>query len=151
MVCGLSSPRRGRPQAQYRQDLVFQNAVQLEKDEAGRTLRPGNFYLFDHVHRIETAIGTFPAGKWKNGDRVTVCFRLADIEVAPASEKRPERGVYGRIASRRFVGIAELLDIYVDGRDEPVRARIRSSSLEPGTGDVIVFADPGSAMVFEGG
>lgn len=100
--------------------------------------------------RAETAIGNFPANGLSEGARVVVCLRLADILVFPAA-KNAGRGVMGRILTRRFVGIAELLEIYVEGREEPVRARIRAGSLGQGVDDVVVGADHGDAMVFADG
>jgi iron(III) transport system ATP-binding protein len=109
---------------------------------------------FDTVARTgaaDTVIGRYPAHGFADASAVVVCLRLADIQVSPLTGGKAGRGVAGRIAARRFVGIAELLDIYVDGRDEPVRARIRAGSLAPETTEVAVWADEEAAMVFPGG
>jgi iron(III) transport system ATP-binding protein len=101
--------------------------------------------------RVETALGNFAAKGYADGSAVVVCLRLADIHVAPQTGAKPAGGVNGRIAVRRFVGIAELLDIYIAGRDEPVRARIRAGSLAPGATEVAIRAVRGTAMMFADG
>ncbi|MCB1462179.1 MAG: ABC transporter ATP-binding protein [Nitratireductor sp.] len=98
--------------------------------------------------RVETPLGGFEAPGLSEGARATVCVRLPDIVVEPWSAKG--EGLAGRIAGRRFVGIAELLELFVEGYEEPVRARARAGTLPPGISDVRVRVGAGAQMVFPG-
>jgi iron(III) transport system ATP-binding protein len=99
---------------------------------------------------VMTPLGRIAAPGFIDGDKIAVCVRLADIAVEAAANVGQElkQGVLGRITARRFVGIAELLEIYVEGYDEPVSARIRAGSLPAGKYDIVVYVNEGAAMMF---
>lgn len=104
---------------------------------------------------VETPLGPVPAGGFKDGDSVAACLRLPDLVVTPHIEGRAQsrtrrlpETVQGWIISRRFAGIAEVLEIGLSGLEKPVRARIRAGSLAPDVRDVNVGFDQKSAMVF---
>ena len=94
---------------------------------------------------VETPVGRFPAGALADGDRATVAIRLAGIEVDPDGH------VEARVLSRRFLGIAEMLELAVPGADGTVRARIRHGSLEPGRRDIRISVRKSDVLVFESG
>jgi iron(III) transport system ATP-binding protein len=100
-----------------------------------------------------TPIGNVRAPGFGEGDSVAVCVRLADIRVEVAAKSPPGGGcgTPGRITSRRFVGIAELLEIHIGGYDEPIAARIRAGSLPPGQYDVSVGLKESAAILFADG
>ena len=94
---------------------------------------------------IETPLGRLEAGKFSHGDPVSVCVRLSDVLVEPQASAA---AVPGRIISRHFMGVVELLEISVEGNDDPVRSRIRAGSLPPDTRDVWLQIKPDTAMIF---
>jgi iron(III) transport system ATP-binding protein len=95
---------------------------------------------------VDTPLGKFAAPGLGEGAQATVCVRLPDVLVDPLTADGP--GLPGRVASRRFVGIAELLELYVEGCEEPVRARARAGTLPAGVTDVRVRVGEGAEMVF---
>jgi hypothetical protein len=46
------------------------------------------------------------------------------------------------------VGIAEILELFIEGSEEPVRARVRAGWLPQGIRDVRVHVADGAAMFF---
>ncbi|MEC9344203.1 MAG: ABC transporter ATP-binding protein [Pseudomonadota bacterium] len=94
----------------------------------------------------DTPLGRFDAAGLAEGAAATVCVRLPDIRVEPFTADGT--GQAGRIASRRFVGVVELLELAVEGCDEPVRARVRAGTLPSGISDVRVQVGAGAQMVF---
>lgn len=94
---------------------------------------------------VETPLGRFSAGNLPEGARATVAIRLAGIEVDEAG------AVEARVLSRRFLGIAEMVDLAVPGAEMPVRARFRHGSLEPGRRDIRVSVRKSDILVFETG
>jgi iron(III) transport system ATP-binding protein len=103
--------------------------------------------------RIHTPFGDLDAGSWKDGDLVEVCVRLSDVLVEPAGEgvQYASKGVDARISQRRFVGTAEILELFLHGYEEPVRARIRAGVLPEAVRYVRVRVDDGAALLFPQG
>jgi iron(III) transport system ATP-binding protein len=104
---------------------------------------------------VETPLGPVLAGKFQDGDSVAACIRLPDLIVTRHEDDRtPRRArnkpamVEGRIISRRFAGIAEVLEIALSGIEKPVRARIRAGSLAPDVQIVDVGFNQKAAMIF---
>jgi len=106
-----------------------------------------------------TPIGPVAAPPALEGRAVVVGVRLADVAVAPADASGPaaRRGgdvrqvAQGRVVGRRFVGIADLLELRVEGCEDTVRARLRAGALPPGATEVGVWVEPGAALVFPRG
>ncbi|MEM7463243.1 MAG: ABC transporter ATP-binding protein [Pseudomonadota bacterium] len=104
--------------------------------------------------KVETIFGAFPATNLTDGQSAAVCLRLQDIKVSPHKSSRtgrannPAVSVPGRILSRRFLGIADRLEIAVEGIDEPIKARIRAGSLPAEAMNVDVGLDQKAAMIF---
>ncbi|GIL00908.1 MAG: iron ABC transporter ATP-binding protein [Alphaproteobacteria bacterium] len=94
---------------------------------------------------VDTPLGRFPAGGLAEGMAVAVCVRLSDVHVAAFGKGT---GIAGWVRSRRFMGIAEMLELSVEGHDEPVRARIKAGTLGPDVRDVAVRVDAHAPMVF---
>ncbi|WP_309085397.1 ABC transporter ATP-binding protein [Chelativorans sp.] len=92
----------------------------------------------------DTPVGRFAAPGRMDGDAVTVAVRLAGLEVAETPGS-----VEARVVSRRFLGVAELLELGVPGAEEHVRARIRAGSLPPGARDIWLNVRPDDVLVFE--
>ena len=94
--------------------------------------------------RVETPLGTAPAPHLPDGCEASIAIRLSDVRVAPQGN-----GLEARIRSRRFLGVVELLELAVPGREAPVRARVRADALPPGVIDVNVTVQPQDILVFE--
>ncbi|MFP1632472.1 ABC transporter ATP-binding protein [Zhengella sp. ZM62] len=94
---------------------------------------------------VETPVGRFAAGTLADGTRATVAIRLAGIEVDPAGTAD------ARVLSRRFLGIAEMVDLAVPGAENTIRARIRHGTLEPGRRDIRISVRKSDVLVFETG
>ena len=94
--------------------------------------------------RVETPLGIVPAHDLSDGSKVSVAVRLSDVRVMPQGGS-----IEARIRSRRFLGVVELLNLAVSGREEPVRARIRADLLPPHISDVTLSVAPQDILVFE--
>ncbi|CAD7046634.1 ABC transporter ATP-binding protein [Pseudorhizobium endolithicum] len=93
---------------------------------------------------VETPLGKAPAGHLADGTHAAVAVRLSDVRVMPQGG-----AIEARIQSRRFLGVVELLNLAIFGREEPVRARIRADLLPPGLIDVTISVAPQDILVFE--
>jgi iron(III) transport system ATP-binding protein len=129
------------PGALYRRPAdLFAARFFCELNEVGGTVRGG---------MAETPIGRFAAPGLAEGAAAVVTIRPQGIRVGPAELSGAEgQGVPGRLETRRFLGEVELLEIVVNGVEEPLKARIREPlSASPGS-DVGVTVDPGEVLVF---
>jgi iron(III) transport system ATP-binding protein len=97
-----------------------------------------------------TPLGAQPAAGHGKG-RVVCCVRLSDMIVEASNDARGagQPSVPGRISQRRFVGVAEIVELFVEGYDEPLRARIRAGELPQSIRDVRVRIREGKAMFFQ--
>lgn len=103
--------------------------------------------IIDEV--VITPLGSFPAKGLRNGT-ADVCMRYQGIEIRPKSEaKVTNTAKLGRVLRRRFLGEVDLVDVAVEGADDPLHARVRNAdSLKPGT-EVWVDFEPRDILVFE--
>lgn len=101
---------------------------------------------------VETPFGKVQAGEISEGASVTVCIRLSEIDVATSPTKQragKSKSILGQIIKRRFMGIIELLEIYVPGREEPIKARIKAGNLPKDARMISLFTSLDEIMVFE--
>ncbi|MEP0520713.1 MAG: ABC transporter ATP-binding protein [Hyphomicrobiales bacterium] len=98
---------------------------------------------------VITPLGSFPAKGQRNG-AADVCIRYQGIEIAPKAEATAtQTSKLGRVLRRRFLGEVDLVDVAVEGADDPLHARIRNADfLKPGT-EVLVDFEPRDILVFE--
>ena len=94
----------------------------------------------------ETPLGRFAASGHADGAPVSVGVRLSDIDLGVT---QGPGAVQGRVLSRRFLGVVELVEMAVEGADLPVRARVRAGGLAPGVRDIWVTPHASSVLVFE--
>lgn len=73
-------------------------------------------------------------------------IRLTDIEVNPYEEGNS--GVMGRVSIRRFIGTSELLEVNVEGLDEPISVRIKAGELGDEVRLISLKVDPELMMIF---
>ena len=98
----------------------------------------------------ETPLGPVPLHDIAAGEQLACCIRLQDIDVKPwkPGKTATTNGMRGRVYRRRYIGIAELLEVFVEGHDEPVRIRIRSGVLPAEITDVALSFKPEAMMVY---
>jgi iron(III) transport system ATP-binding protein len=125
----------GEPHTLYREPVdLFAARFVCELNEVRATVRDGV---------AESAVGRFPAPDLPEGSAAVVAIRPQGISLRPVGS-----GLGGRLVSRRFLGEIELLEIAVNGVEEPLRARVRSP-VYPGPGSAVgVAIDPTEVLVF---
>ncbi|MEJ1159441.1 ABC transporter ATP-binding protein [Prosthecomicrobium sp. N25] len=103
-------------------------------------------------HEVETPLGRFETPGTLEGQAVEVAIRPQGVALQPADappDRRNRRpGVPGRVVETRFLGEVDLVEVAVEGLDQPLKARLRGGpALPPGT-DVTVSVDPAEVLVF---
>ena len=100
---------------------------------------------------IDTPLGPIDAGGVADGKKAAVCIRLSDVnvDVKSRNKKSNTRNVLAQVKKRQFMGIAEQLEIFVPGFDEPIRARVKAGQLPNDLKMVSVCTDLSAIMVFE--
>lgn len=94
--------------------------------------------------KARTGLGTFAANGAASDGQCVVCVRYSDVRIGPVS-----KGKLGRVLSTRFLGMAALLEIGVEGLDETLVARVREGdAAEPGA-EVGVTIERSGVMVFD--
>ncbi|MGI9382736.1 MAG: ABC transporter ATP-binding protein [Methyloligellaceae bacterium] len=94
--------------------------------------------------KVETALGVYDANGLADGAEALLCLRQRDVRIVG-----PEKGHLGRVLAARFLGDFALLEIGVEGLDEPLLVRVRESkAAKPGT-EVGVEIDTTDILVFE--
>ena len=91
----------------------------------------------------ESPLGLFPAPGLADGSAAVVAIRPQGVSLRP-----PGTGLAGRLESRRFLGEVELLEVSVNGVEEPLRARVRERVYAPPGSAVGVAIDPAEVLVF---
>jgi iron(III) transport system ATP-binding protein len=94
---------------------------------------------------VTTPLGRFAAPGLAAGTKVVVALRPQGIRLGA-----PGQGAPGKLLRRQFLGEVVLLDIAVQGLDEPVQARVRGALTSSADGVVGVAADPAEVLVFVG-
>ncbi|MGC4025895.1 MAG: ABC transporter ATP-binding protein [Mesorhizobium sp.] len=118
-------------------------------------LRPANLFaagffselnLFHSKVRdgaAKTPVGAFPAAGLGEGARATVAVRTGGFDLDPQSGE-----VQAKVLSRHYLGVVEMLELALQGYEQPLRVRIRCGVvpdaardiwLTPRTSDVLVF------------
>ena len=92
---------------------------------------------------IETPIGRLPAGPAAKSAWATVCIRERGIKLSKSGE-----GMSGRILHTTFLGDIGLLEVGVQGFDQPLRARVFDLSQWARGDEVVVNIDPQQTLVF---
>ena len=101
---------------------------------------------------LDTPFGSIEATEIGDGNKAVMCVRLSDIKIkASGNNNSPKssNGLLGQVVKRRFMGMVELLEIYIQGFDKPVKARVNAGILPAELSIVSVSADISNIMVFE--
>ncbi len=96
--------------------------------------------------RVETPIGSFAARDARDGDRVAVAARVANVDVVERDGDIPARVVF-----RRFLGVVEQLGLAVPGTEQIVQARLKAGRLPSGLREVMLCVNEHDIMMFESG
>ncbi|MFZ1814188.1 MAG: ABC transporter ATP-binding protein [Rhizobiaceae bacterium] len=141
--------------ALMREGVLVQHGTGSDLYERPASLFAARFFSELNIFRSRVVKGfaSTPLGKVEQpalaeGSLVSICIRLQDVRVEKAG--RGVEGVSGRLLRRRFIGIAELVELLLEGHDEPVRARIRSGTLASDAVEVKIQVDAKALMAFPG-
>jgi iron(III) transport system ATP-binding protein len=93
--------------------------------------------------RAETPLGTFDAAGLADGTEAIVCMRQGGMRLT-----KPGAGTPGRILDTRFLGDIGLVEVAVQGIDEPILARVREADVLARGTEVGVNVDKGAVLVF---
>jgi iron(III) transport system ATP-binding protein len=105
-----------------------------ELNEIGGTVRGG---------MAETAVGRFAAPGLAEGQAAIVGIRPQAIRLRSAGE-----GVPARLQRRQFIGHVDLMEIAVEGLEQPLKGRILRDAVPPVNTDIGVTFDPAEVLVF---
>jgi len=95
--------------------------------------------------KVATPFGLAAAKGYENGKRVVACIRQRDVHLVPEG-----KGLPGRVLHTRFLGDTALLELGVEGLDDPLYARVREAEAKPMGTDVNVKVKPKDILVFAG-
>jgi iron(III) transport system ATP-binding protein len=90
----------------------------------------------------DTALGRFPASGAGDGDAI-VCVRQSGVTLLPRGD-----GIAARVLDVRFLGDVALVEMAVQGLDEPLLARLRENDAPALGAEIGVRIDPSAILVF---
>jgi len=90
----------------------------------------------------DTALGRFPANGAGDGDAI-VCVRQSGVTLLPRGD-----GIAARVLDVRFLGDVALVEMAVQGLDEPLLARLRENDAPALGAEIGVRIDPSAILVF---
>jgi iron(III) transport system ATP-binding protein len=93
---------------------------------------------------VDTPAGRFVAEGLADGTPASVAIRLSGFDVDEMNGDLP-----ARVVSRRYLGMAELLELAVAGLDRTLRARVRCGVLPASARDIRLSVRPSEVLVFE--
>jgi iron(III) transport system ATP-binding protein len=92
---------------------------------------------------VTTPFGKVPANGFLEGEEIDVCIRPQGIRIETAPG-----GTAGRILRRRFLGDVDIVDIAVEGLDEPLKARVPGGACAGAGTEVWIHVDPRQILLF---
>ena len=92
---------------------------------------------------LRTPIGTFAVPEIAEDEAAVLCIRQRAIRLVPANEGRP-----ARMLDVRYLGDVAIVDLAVEGFEQPLKARMRESEVPVQGHDIGVTVDPESVLVF---
>lgn len=96
--------------------------------------------------KADTPFGKCAAKGLANGAQAVACIRQRDIQIGPATKGRA-----GRVLHTRFLGETALMEIGVEGLDEPIFARVRENQAKQPGLEIGITVDPKDILVFASG
>ncbi len=143
--------RMGDRVALLRKGRVVQTGRALDLYRAPRDILAARTFsdLNEVPARIEkgsavTALGSFPADGLGDSHDAIVCVRQRGVRLLPSGE-----GIPARVLDLRFLGDVALVEMAVQGLDEPLFARVRESDAPAIGSEIGISVDEGAVLVFE--
>ena len=96
---------------------------------------------------LRTPFGSFAAPQLVEGERAILCIRRRAIREAGAGQT----GLPGRVLKCRFLGDLMLVELGVEGFDNPLMMLTREDHAPPRDRDVSITIDPAGVLVFPAG
>ena len=93
--------------------------------------------------RVATALGTFPALGFRDGQEVKLCVRQRAVSFATGAE-----GPLARVIDVKFLGDAARIELAVEGLDERLKVRVRENVAPVKGAEVRLAVDPGGVILF---
>jgi iron(III) transport system ATP-binding protein len=142
--------RMGDRVALMRRGRIIQTGNALDLYRAPKDILAARTFsdLNELAARIEqgsatTPLGRFAANGLSDGADAIVCVRQRGVHLLAAGQ-----GVPGRVLDARFLGDVALVEIAVQGLDQPILARVKESGVPPQGAEVGVGIDAGAVLVF---
>lgn len=98
---------------------------------------------------ITTVFGDVECPKQFAEMECKLCAAIRNTDIAVLPYKNNHKGRPGRIVERRFIGTSELLEIMIDGLDDPVNIRVKADELPQDISMVSLDVDLTHLMIFE--
>ncbi len=95
---------------------------------------------------VETPFGRYPVPGYPDGATVALCIRQRAVWVNPG--RHDGDLVPGRVLSARFLGDLVLLDIGIEGLNQPITSLVRGDRAPLVGADVGITVDPAGIMIF---
>lgn len=93
--------------------------------------------------KADTPFGECDATGLPDGCKALACIRQRDVHLVSAGKGRS-----GRVLHTRFLGDTALLELGVEGLDDPIFARVRESEAKPKGSEVHVRVNPKDILIF---
>ncbi len=109
-------------------------------------------HLFSEINEIpwrvesgalRTPLGVFAAPALQDGAKAVLCIRQRAIRLLPEGQGHP-----ARVRHIRFLGDAALVDMAVQGFDQPIKALVQESEVPARGHDLGIEVDPHRVLVF---
>jgi iron(III) transport system ATP-binding protein len=143
--------RMGDRVALMRKGRIIQTGNALDLYRAPKDILAARTFsdLNELAARVEhggatTPLGRFAANGLAEGAEAIVCVRQRGVRLLGSGQ-----GVPGRVLDARFLGDVALVEIAVQGLDQPILARVKESDVPPQGAEVGVGIDAGAVLVFE--
>ena len=94
----------------------------------------------------KTVLGDFPAQGVAEGREAIACVRHSGVRLRPAGE-----GIPARVIDQRFLGDVAMVEVAVQGLEEPLFVRVRETDAPPVGSEIGVRVEAGGVLVFEAG
>jgi iron(III) transport system ATP-binding protein len=92
---------------------------------------------------LVTPLGTFPAPTLAAGQKAVLCIRQRAIRLLPEGQGHPARALHVK-----FLGDAALVEMAVQGFDQPLKALVHESNVPIRGRDLGIEVDPQRVLVF---
>ena len=94
---------------------------------------------------LVTPLGTFPAPTLATGQKAVLCIRQRAIRLLAEGQGHPARALHVK-----FLGDAALVEMAVQGFDQPLKALVHESEVPARGRDIGIEVDPARVLVFAG-